>query len=251
VWNPARYLDFDDHRSRAFYELCSRIGAERPRRVVDLGCGPGHLTPALAKRWPAAAVEALDSSPEMVEAARQRGVDAQVGDVRNWTPAPDTDVVACNAVLQWVPGHGELLRRWVAGLPAGAWLAFQVPGNFVEPSHALVREQAARWPELAGVQLRDVDAVSGPVGYAELLAQRGCSVDAWETTYLQRLTGADPVLEWITGTALRPVRATLSDADWERFRGELAPALRTAYPARPDGSTWFPFRRIFVVARVG
>jgi trans-aconitate 2-methyltransferase len=251
MWDPARYLDFDDHRSRAFHELCSRIGAERPRRVVDLGCGPGHLTPALAKHWPAAAVEALDSSPEMVEAARQRGVDAHVGDVRDWTPAPDTDVVVCNAVLQWAPGHGELLRRWVAGLPAGAWLAFQVPGNFAEPSHALVREQAARWPELAGAALRDVDAVSGPAGYAELLTAAGCTVDAWETTYLQRLSGADPVLEWITGTALRPIRAALSDEDWERFRGELAPALRGAYPARPDGSTWFPFRRIFVVARVG
>jgi trans-aconitate 2-methyltransferase len=218
---------------------------------VDLGCGPGHLTGVLARRWPAAAIEALDASPEMVEAARQRGIAARVADVRDWEPGPDKDVVVCNAVLQWVAGHDELLRRWSATLPVGAWLAFQVPGNFAAPSHALVREQVLRWPELAGVQLRDVDAVSDPVGYAELLTRQGCSVDAWETTYLQRLSGPDPVLEWGTGTALRSDRAALSEEDWERFRAELAPALREAYPARADGSTWFPFRRIFVVAQVG
>ncbi len=251
MWDPARYLDFDDHRSRAFHELCSRIGAQRPRRVVDLGCGPGHLTGELARRWPGAVIEALDSSAEMVEAARQRGVEARLADVRGWAPAAETDVVVCNAVLQWVPGHDELLRRWVAGLPAGAWLACQVPGNFAEPSHALVRAQAARWPELAGVALRDVDAVSDPMGYAELLTGAGCLVDAWETTYLQRLAGANPVLDWISGTALRPIRAALWAEAWERFRAELAPALREAYPPRADGTTWFPFRRVFVVAQVG
>ncbi|MGV0803793.1 trans-aconitate 2-methyltransferase, partial [Mycolicibacterium elephantis] len=60
-----------------------------------------------------------------------------------------------------------------------------------------------------------------------------------------------PVLEWITGTALRPVRSRLTDAQWQRFREQLIPLLDAAYPIRPDGRTFFPFRRIFVVARVG
>jgi trans-aconitate 2-methyltransferase len=253
MWDPSKYLAFADHRSRPFFDLLARVSADAPRRVVDLGCGPGNLTATLAGRWPDAALEASDSSPEMVAAARERGIDATVLDVRDWQPAPDTDVVVSNAVLQWVSGHDELLARWVKQLPHGAWLAFQVPGNFDAPSHVRVREQAASevWRDrLAPVVLREDDAVLDPAGYAALLSDAGCEVDAWETTYLQRLKGEDPVLEWVTGTALRPVRNTLSDEDWQRFRTELAPKLRSDYPRRADGTTWFPFRRVFVVARM-
>ena len=149
MWNPDVYLAFADHRGRPFFDLLSRVGAEAPRRVADLGCGPGNLTATLAQRWPEATVEAWDSSPEMVDAARERGVDAHVGDVREWTPRPDTDVVVTNATLQWVPEHAELLVRWAEELSAGAWIAMQVPGNFDAPSHQAVRELARhdQWSE--------------------------------------------------------------------------------------------------------
>jgi trans-aconitate 2-methyltransferase len=248
-WDPARYLAFDDHRSRPFHDLLARVGAQSPRRVVDLGCGPGHLTGLLAARWPDAVVSALDSSPEMVAAARDRGVAAELADVVDWTPAPDTDVVITNAVLQWVPSHSRLLPRWLAALPSGAWFALQVPGNFGSPSHVLVREMAAEPRWRGSVQLRGADAVPEPAEYAELLAATGADVDVWETTYLHRLTGEDPVLEWISATALRPVRDALAPDDYAAFRAELAPRLRAAYPPRSDGTTWFPFRRIFAVAR--
>lgn len=255
MWSPQEYLRFADHRERPFHELLARVGAERPRRVVDAGCGPGTLTPVLALRWPDAVVQAFDSAPEMVAAARERGVAASVADVADWQPASDTDVLLANAVLQWVPDHLAVLRRWVHALPAGAWLGVQVPGNFTAASHTLVRELAAepRWrPRLDGV-LRSADAVHSAQDYAEQLAALGCAADVWETTYQQRLPGADPVLHWITGTALRPVRAVLDDADWDRFRAELAPRLRTAYPpstlpGEAEGGSWLPFRRIFMVA---
>ena len=253
MWNPAVYLAYADHRARPFYDLLARVGAPAPRRIADLGCGPGNLTADLATRWPEAVIEAWDSSAEMVAAARERGVDARVGDVRDWAPASDTDVVISNATLHWVPEHPDLLVRWAAQLGAGAWIAVQVPGNFDAPSHTAVQELAHRpqWAEL----LRDLpfdapEVVRTPVGYAGLLSDAGCAVDAWETPYVHDLTGEDPVLEWIHGTALRPVRSRLSDEQWQRFRDELAPVLAAAYPRRTDGTTFFPFRRIFVVARV-
>jgi trans-aconitate 2-methyltransferase len=249
VWDPSLYLSFDDHRSRPFHDLLARIGAAAPRRVVDLGCGPGHLTGLLSARWPDAVVSALDSSAEMVAAARERGVDAELADVVDWVPAPDTHVVVTNAVLQWVPEHPGLLPGWLAALPSGAWFALQVPGNFGAPSHALVRELAAE-PRWAGqIALRGEAPVPEPAEYAALLAATGAEVDAWETTYQHRLTGPDPVLQWISGTALRPVRDALDADDYAEFRAELAPRLRAAYPTAPDGTTWFPFRRIFAVAR--
>ncbi|OLT04180.1 trans-aconitate methyltransferase [Pseudonocardia sp. CNS-004] len=250
-WDPTLYLGFDDHRSRPFHDLLARVGATAPRRVVDLGCGPGHLTEVLTARWPGADVRAVDSSPEMVAAARERGIAAELADVVDWTPSPDTDVVITNAVLQWVPSHPQLLPRWLDALPSGAWFAMQVPGNLGAPSHALIRQLVAEPRWRGSVELRGELAVPEPAEYAELFAAHAAAVDVWETTYLQRLTGADPVLRWVSGTALRPVRDALEPADYEAFRAELAPRLRAAYPVRPDGSTWFPFRRIFAVAQRG
>lgn len=249
TWDPALYLDFDDHRSRPFHDLLARVDARDPRRVVDLGCGPGHLTSVLSARWPDARVTAFDSSAEMVAAARERGVEAERVDAQDWMPPPDTDVVISNAVLHWLPEHPDLLRRWLAALPAGAWLAMGVPASFGLPSHVLVREllDQPRWR--GRVDLHGEDAVLDPAGYAELFAAAGAAVDVWESTYVHRLTGDGPVLAWISSTALRPVRDALPAVDYWAFRAELAPRLRAAYPARADGSTWFPFRRIFAVAR--
>lgn len=253
MWNPDTYLAFADHRGRPFYDLLSRVVAVDPRRVVDLGCGPGNLTETLRQRWPGAALEAWDNSPEMVTAAQARGVDAHVGAIEDWVPQPDTGVVVSNAALQWVPTHRELVVRWARELPAGAWIAFQVPGNFDSPSHEAVREVARSAPfvdALRDMPWRDTGQVDTPVEYAGLLTDAGCVVDAWETTYVHQLTGETPVLDWITGTALTQVKSRLTDEAWEQYRQAIIPLLAKAYPARPDGTTFFPFRRVFVVARV-
>lgn len=253
VWNPDVYLAFADHRGRPFFDLLGRVNADAPRRVVDLGCGPGHLTATLSERWPDAVIEAMDSSPEMVAAARERGVEAVVGDIDSWSPKPNTDVVVSNAALQWLPDHADLVVRWAGQLAAGAWIAFQVPGNFDAPSHVAVREVARRAPyanPLRDMPWRDSDHVATPTRYADILTDAGCRVDAWETTYIHELTGETPVLDWITGTALTQVKSRLSEQAWQQYRHELIPLLAEAYPTRPDGRTFFPFRRIFVVAQV-
>src|SRR4029078_12986832 len=117
-----------------------------------------------------------------------------------------------------------------------------------------VRTVARREPfanKLRDMPFRDGKVVGNPAEYAELLTDAGCRVDAWETVYIHELTGEHPVLEWITGTALRPVIDRLSAEAWQKYRQQLIPLLDEAYPARPDGKTFFPFRRIFVVAQVG
>lgn len=245
MWDPAVYRRFGAERSRPFFDLVRQVGAENPRTVVDLGCGPGELTRTLAERWPTARVVGIDSSAEMIEkaAADPGPVEFRIGDIADWHATPDVDVVVTNAALQWVPGHQQMLTRWVAELPAGAWLAMQVPGNFDSPGHRAV------W-EMASVDLRE-DPVDDAQAYAELLTATGATVDAWETTYLHLLpAGAEhPVLRWMEGTALRPVRAALGDTEWTAFRAALAERITAEYPER-HGLVAFPFRRIFVVARV-
>jgi trans-aconitate 2-methyltransferase len=253
MWDPSVYQRYGSERSRPFFDLTARIGATRPTTVTDLGCGPGELTATLAERWPAATVTGIDSSPEMIARARtlDSPVEFRVGDVRDW--APDADVLVTNATLQWVPGHRELLSRWAAAMPPGGWIAMQVPGNFDAPSHRALRE-VARGPRFAGA-VGDVvreAPVDDAARYAELLLAAGARVDAWETTYVHLLPagGAEhPVLRWMDGTALRPVKAALGETDWAEFRGALGERLAAAYPVR-NSVVAFPFRRIFVVAQL-
>lgn len=260
-WDPEQYARFGDHRGRPFTDLLSRVGADRPRVVVDLGCGNGPLTLSLAQRWPGARIIGLDSSAQMLGRARRLDVAGRVewveSDVSGWSPqdvGEPVDVIVSNALLQWVPGHRQLLPRWLDALAPGGWLAMQVPGNFDAPSHALLRQLAAEHPRSAELlpRLRDGAAVGDPAEYARLLAGRAGAVDAWETTYLQLLDPAgeqdDPVLEWVKGTALRPVLDVLTgERERADFLATYAARLGEAYPRGAHG-TPFPFRRVFAVA---
>jgi trans-aconitate 2-methyltransferase len=251
VWDPATYLQFADERFRPFHDLVARIRAVDPGVVVDLGCGPGRLTASLAERWPNAQVLGLDSSAEMIDNAQQYASERirfVVGDLRGWRPDPPVDVIISNATLQWVPGHRALLPRLVAALAAGGWLAFQVPGNFGEPSHQLLQRLAADPRFAAATERVETPEAFGPEIYLGDLASLGCVVDAWETTYLHVLSGPDPVFRWMLGTGARPVLQALPDNDRELFAAEYQALLRGAYSARPYG-TVLPFRRVFVVAQ--
>jgi trans-aconitate 2-methyltransferase len=260
MWDPAQYQRYTDQRSRPFFELLSRVGAVSPGYIADLGCGPGNLTLALAERWPDADVEGVDNSAEMLEAAeavlasRQRlggtgSLSFHRADVRDFVPGRKPGVIVCNAVLQWVPGHQELLPRWAGLLAEDGWLAVQVPANYDQPSHQILRELAAspRWRDaLTGVSVTRQSAQ--PQEYLDVLGGAGYEVDAWETTYLHVLQGEDPVLDWYMGTGLRPVIAALPPGQAAAFAGEYGERLRAAYPARGYG-TVLPFRRVFAVAR--
>lgn len=253
-WDPEVYLRHEDARARPFHDLLARVHAVAPRRVADLGCGPGTLTRVLADRWPTAAVVGLDSSAAMIERAAEYAEPGRcefaLGDVCDWRPVEPVDVIVSNATLQWVPDHLALLASWVEALAPSGWMALQVPANFDARSHALMREVAAtpRWRDSLAGTLRHGDAVVEPERYVDVLARAGCAVDAWQTTYLHLLPGEDAVLGWIRGTGLRPVLDALAPDDANEFVAAYGALLREAYPQQPYG-TVFPFRRTFVVAQ--
>ncbi|MBS43003.1 MAG: trans-aconitate methyltransferase [Nocardioides sp.] len=253
-WDPEHYLVWADERGRPFVDLLARVAPSAPpRTVVDLGCGPGNLTAMLAERWPEADVLGVDSSPAMVAEARRRAaprVRWSEGDLRDWAPDRPVDVLVSNATLQWVPGHLDLLPRLVDAVAPGGVLAFGVPGNLGEPSHELRRRLAAEPVYVEHTRGVAVPHAHDPADYARALTVLGCTVDAWETTYLHVLTGEDPVFTWVSSTGARPTLDALPDALRPGFEAELRSRLREAYPPEPDGSVLLPFRRVFVVARV-
>lgn len=255
MWDPQQYARYGDERSRPFFELIGRIGTADARTVVDLGCGPGGLTASLAERFPSARIIGVDNDPAMLAAAAAFGSDRvrfEAGDLATWTPGKPVDVLVSNAALQWDLGHLARMPDFLDHVTPGGWFAFQVPGNLDDAHHQAIRavRRRDRWSSVAALaEIPERTHVSRPAAeYLDVLARLGCAVDAWETTYVHILTGPDPVLEWVKGTALRPVLAALpDDAARAEFAAELAVLLREAYPSQPYG-TPFPFRRVFVVA---
>ncbi|BCM67418.1 MULTISPECIES: trans-aconitate 2-methyltransferase [Streptomyces] len=260
-WDPHQYLRHAGHRTRPCTDLLARIPAlpgDRPR-IADLGCGPGNVTALLADRWPTAHITGYDNSPEMLDKAHvdHEGptaggrLDFAHADLRTWTPPEPYDLIVSHATLQWVPGHTDRFADWIAALPPGGILAFQVPDNIDAPLHALMRDLAdsPRWRDrLAGV-LRRTDSVRTPGAYLDTLTRLGCTADVWRTTYFHVLGGEDPVLDWAKGTGLRPALTALADDPEARdaFLTAYRDLLRTAYPSAPYG-TVLPFRRLFAVA---
>ncbi|MFD9333508.1 trans-aconitate 2-methyltransferase [Streptomyces sp. NPDC060028] len=263
TWDPQQYLRHAGHRTRPFLDLLARIPElpARPARIADLGCGPGNVTTLLADRWPEARITGFDLSPEMLHRAKAEyagptsgggSLDFRPGDLADWLPEEPYDLIVSNAALQWVPNHPGSFAAWINGLRPGGTFAFQIPGNYTAPSHRLLADlcDTPHWrARLAGHGARYVHFLES-AEYLERLTELGCAVEAWETTYYQLLDGPDPVLDWVKGTALRPVLTALGDdrESVDAFLAEYRDLLRGAYPPGPRG-TVFPFRRIFAVAR--
>jgi trans-aconitate 2-methyltransferase len=259
-WDPEQYLRFEDERARPFGDLLARVAHPSPSTVVDLGCGPGNMTARLLERWPESRVLGLDSSAEMIGRAEEHAVpgrlDFVLQDLRDWQPEQPVDVVVTSATLHWVPDHLPLVRRFLASLAPGGVFAFQVPGNFQQPSHTLLQELAGsdQWREMLATAMAQIPTAPEPHEYLEVMLAAGARTDIWETTYLHVLTGLDPVLQWISGTGMRPVLAALDasagPAGRQEFLKTYAALLRAAYPKDADDRTIFPFRRIFGVGVV-
>ncbi|MGE9808170.1 MULTISPECIES: methyltransferase domain-containing protein [unclassified Janibacter] len=261
TWDPEQYGRFAGERARPFVDLLRQVHAQEPQLVVDLGCGNGPLTLGLAERWPQARIVGVDSSPEMLEAARSLDTEGRIewvqADLADWDVASlgaMPDVILTNATLQWVPGHLPLIEAWFAALAPGGWFAMQVPGNFEAPTHALMREAATRHPRRGELEAATKRFGAGePATYAQLLARLGADINVWETTYLHVLDAAgeqeNPVLEWVSGTGLRPIIEVLTDpAEREAFLADYGAKIAQAYP-RSAAGVLLPFRRVFAVAQ--
>lgn len=249
AWDPRLYEQFKAPRLRPGLDLIARIPEAAPRTVVDLGCGTGRLTEALKARWPDAAVTGIDGSLEMLAQAREAfpGIAWAEADIGAWSPQAPVDLLYSNAALHWLPDHATLFPRLMGAVAPGGVLAVQMPRNFGEPSHTLIRDVAAEIG-VAGRLTHPAVPVAPPEDYHDLLAPRAAALDIWETIYLQPLAGDDPVFQWVSGTALQPVMAALDGGAAERFAERYRARLREAYPKRGDGVTLFPFRRLFIVA---
>jgi trans-aconitate 2-methyltransferase len=252
-WSATQYSSFENERTRPVRDLVHAITVAEVGRAIDLGCGPGNSTEVLAARFPEAAISGLDSSDDMIVAARKRlpQLQFELGDVSAWDPPEMFDVILSNAALQWVMGHETLMPRLMGKVAPGGNLAVQMPDNLEEPAHRRMRQVAVsgRWKEKLAGSAGARAARRGPEWYFDLLRPHAARVDVWRTTYHHVLAGGtDAVVEWFKGSGLRPFLAPLDPAEAADYLAEYRALVAEDYPPLPDGTVLLPFPRLFIVA---
>jgi len=281
-WSATQYLKFGNERTRAVYDLVGQIvpllpssslSSKDPLRIYDLGCGPGNSTKVLSDFFPSARITGMDSSPDMLHRAtssltseKSKQIDFVPGDLATFTVAPTTDLIFSNAVFHWLrsPTRLPTLVRLFESLKPGAVLAIQVPDNYHEPSHSLMRDTAtlpsSPWSQyFANTRIGDVQDASRPdldpieqtSAFYNALAPHAASVNLWRTKYEHVVKDAGAIVEWVKGTGLQPYLNRIDEKDdkaRKAFLEEYERRLKGAYPELVDGKVLLGYPRLFVVA---
>jgi trans-aconitate 2-methyltransferase len=255
TWDATQYLQFADERTRPCRDLIARISLNSPKRIIDLGCGPGNSTDAVAHRWPDAEIVGLDNSSAMIAKARQAEPKRNwiVGAIRDWANTNDTlfDLVFSNAAMQWVDDHAGIFPLLMKHISPDGALAVQVPCNYDAPAHTLMRSLAASsiWCNyFPNGSAREWHVHDAPF-YYDTLSPHANRLDIWQTEYIHILPSAEAIVEWYKGSGLRPFLDALpADELRQRFLADYLDLIRPAFPPRPNGQVLFPFRRLFIVA---
>ncbi len=249
-WNPTQYEKFAAERAQPFWDLAELLDDRPVRRMVDLGCGTGELTAALAGRLGAADVTGIDSSPAMLEAAscpRRTGPAVRAGrhqvlDVRR---RRGPRCLQRRTAVDARPRRRRLAL--VGGAHAGGQLAVQIPSNADHPSHRVAGQVAGEEPYRSAIGTVPPDQVAAnvlaPEQYAILLHHLGAARQHVRLqVYGHELGSTADVVEWVRGTTLTRFSTRLPPALFEQFVGEYR---RRLLEALGDRSPYFyPFKRI-------
>lgn len=251
-WSPSQYNRFRDERLQPFFDLVEMVQPLEGMRAVDLGCGTGEITAMLAERLAGSRVLGIDSSPAMLGEAAARASESvtfRQEDITAFDGWGEVDLVFSNAALQWVPANRALLPRILAGLPAGAQLAVQVPKNEGHPSHRIAEELARESPfrELLGGYVRRSEALSLEE-YAQILYDHGAAEQVCiEKIYGHTLSHTLDVIEWVKGTMLSAYLSRLDGAGQELFLNAYRTRLLEELGERAP--YFYPFRRLLFWGR--
>jgi trans-aconitate 2-methyltransferase len=251
-WSARQYLKFEDERTRPARDLLAQVPLTSPGQAFDLGCGPGNSTELLVERFPKAEVTGIDSSAEMIAAARKRLPQCRFieADLAAWIPTRESELLFSNAVFHWVPDHLAVLQRLCDRLAKGGVIAVQMPDNINEPVHTLAAATArdGAWAERLASANEIRETIPEPGRYYEALKPKTSRIDIWHTIYNHPLDGAEGVVAWNRSTGLRPYLNLLEKHEQEAFLRQYTARIAEAYPPRGDGKVLLRFPRLFVVA---
>ena len=253
-WNPRQYLQFETHRAQPVFDLLNRVPIDAPKRVLDIGCGPGNSTIRLRQHWPNAEIIGIDNSPGMIQSAQEafpalsfflRDAGKPLDDLGSF------DLVFSNAAFQWIPNHELLLPRCFGLLRPGGCLAVQTPNNDESLLHAAVWQTVSAEPWKDRMTADIIKAYDTPEAYYALLAPLSKNIFLWQTVYYHEMPSHEALLEWHRGTGLRPYLDQLPEAAKADFEADVLNVLRQSFAPQPNGLFLLPFKRLFFTALKG
>lgn len=255
-WSAQQYLKFNSERTRPSYDLLARVPSDAPKRIVDLGCGPGNSTAVVAQRYPDAHVSGIDSSPDMIRKAKETlpELSFRVAGLESFEPEGPVDLYFSNAVFQWLPGESRIpiMTRLMEHLSPGGALAIQVPDNMAEPSHVAMHEAAftpgTAWEETMKQAAPGRDDFCTETDIYDALRPLSSSVDIWRTTYYHTMENHEAIVEWVKGTGLRPFIDPLTPEQRDGYLASYLAKIKESYKAQQDGKVLLAYPRLFVVA---
>jgi len=251
-WNSDQYLIFKDERTRPSIDLVNRLNIEKPKKIIDIGCGPGNSTQVLAQRFPNAYILGVDNSSNMIKTAKGQYPNLQFKtcDANKDLAMLDNDfdVVFSNACIQWIPNHNQLLKNMIGLLKKGGILAVQMPMNHKEPIHKIISEVSTneKWKsEFINPRIFYNLTKSE---YFDLLSEISSEFSIWETIYYHKLKSHNDIMQWYRGTGLRPYLDVLSDEKKKIFEQDIFERIIKEYPLQKNGEIIFRFPRFFFTA---
>jgi trans-aconitate 2-methyltransferase len=250
-WNPSLYLKYGKERTQPVIDLVSRIELDSPERIIDIGCGPGNSTAVLQKRWPQSRITGLDSSPSMIERAKEGGVEADwiIADASTVKFPGTWDLIFSNAAYQWISGQAALFHKLKANLKPGGIMAAQIPLFREMPMSKIISEIAMqqRWGFSAeeGKYL-----IHSQEEYYDILSGLFEHVELWVTDYIHIMNSHEAILEMMKSTALKSFLDQLENEEERKsYEGEILKGIEREYPLHMNDKVLYPFKRLFFIAR--
>jgi len=255
-WNTEIYSKFLTLRTRPAQDLLAGIpDTLTPKLVYDLGCGPGNSTIILQNRWPLAKVIGVDSSAEMLHSAQLTypALEFSQGTIEDFSVTDKPDCLFANASLHWLKQHDELIPRLFGLLNTNGVLAIQIPNNFHSATHQVILTVLRAHPKW---QTLSQHLIYGPLehplfsaeSYYSILSKlNAASIRLWETTYFQEMPHYQAILDWVSGTVLRPILSNMDPDNRLQFSNEYLEAISQAYDTQTNGKILLPFKRLFML----
>ena len=250
-WNPNKYLQFKNERTQPAIDLVNRIDLEKPRNIIDLGCGAGNSTEILFTKYPDAKVVGMDNSPAMISKAKELypDLDWRLGDIRD-LGNEKYDIVFSNATIQWIPDHNDLLPRLISIVDDDGILALQIPLYHEMPIASLIDELFHKQFQSSTFDINSVFTFHSSAFYFNLVVNKVSSLSIWETTYLHIMESTQKIYDMIETTGMKPYFDEIHNEDEKAiFIKNVIDGIGHTYKLESSGKVIFPFKRLFILAR--
>lgn len=250
MWNADVYNKYGKERMQPSMDLVHRISHYQFKRILDVGCGTGMSTASIAAVWKDSEIIGVDLSEEMLQKARETM--PEIAFIRKDCSKPifelgNFDLIFSNAFLQWIPDHETFICNSFQMLNKNGIFAIQIPLFDEMPASQCILDAECVLPD--SFQSNTMYRVHSAETYYDMVSKYFDDVSMWITDYYHQMDSHRSILDFLTGTALRPYLERLNEVEQNIFLKTVLQHIKEVYPCQQNGKVLFPFKRLFFVGR--